>query len=85
MNSAAATVQFDGVWLESRNFAVVPLKPRLAGHIPELQRAIERGVPASPDSSRQDFYDVELENGRAYIHVRDERQIVYLVAYSCSM
>ena len=83
MNSAP-TAQFDGIWLQSRNYAVVPLNSQLAGRISEIERAIQRGVPASPDSHRHDFYDVELENGWAYIHVRDDAQTVYLVAYSCS-
>lgn len=80
MNSAVA-VQFDAIW-RSQNYEVVPLNPRLAGRICELQRAIERGSLAYPDLSRHDFYDVELENGWAYIHVRDDAQTVYLVAYS---
>src|SRR6266446_805768 len=80
----APTAQFDGIWLQSRNYAVVPLNSQLAGRISEFERAIQRGVPASPDKHRHDFYDVELENGWAYVHVRDDAQTVYLVAYSCS-
>ncbi len=80
----APTAQFDGIWLQSRNYAVVPLNSQLAGRISEFEQAIQRGVPASPDKHRHDFYDVELENGWAYVHVRDDAQTVYLVAYSCS-
>ena len=61
----APTAQFDGIWLQSRNYAVVPLNSQLAGRISEFERAIQRGVPASPDSHRHDFYNVELENGCA--------------------
>jgi hypothetical protein len=32
--------------------------------------------------SRANFYDVELPAGWAYIHVRDDKRTVYLVAYS---
>jgi hypothetical protein len=39
-------------------------------------------VPAYPDTSRRNFYDVELPSGWAYIHIRDDKQTVYLVAYS---
>lgn len=81
MNSASA-VQLDAIWLRPRTYSVVPLNSRLAGRISELERAIKRGIPAYPDVSRDDFYDVELENGWAYIHVRDDKQTVYLVAYS---
>ena len=35
----------------------------------ELERAIEEGIPAYPDLARADFYDVELEDHWAYIHV----------------
>ena len=83
MNFAAAA-QFEGIWLQSWNYAVVPLKPQLARHVLELEQAIQLGVSASPDLRRPDFYEVELENGRAYIHVRDDNRIVYLVAYSRS-
>jgi len=30
--------------------------------------------------SRDDFYDITLDDGRAYIHVRNNEQTVYLVA-----
>ncbi|HYR87929.1 MAG TPA: hypothetical protein VE422_27865 [Terriglobia bacterium] len=58
----------------------MPLNSRLGGRV-ELERAINRGTPACPDLHRHDFYDVELDHGRAYVHVRDDLRTVYLVAY----
>lgn len=75
-------VQCDAVWLSPTNYRVAPLNPKLADRVSELERALESGLPAYPDTSRKDFYDVELDNGWAYIHVLDNRQTVYLVAYS---
>jgi hypothetical protein len=61
---------------------VAALNAKVADRAPELKRALESGVPAYPDGNRENFYDVELPTGWAYIHVRDDRQIVYLIAYS---
>ena len=47
-----------------------------------IQDALEAGIAACPDMSRDNFYDVELPNGWAYIHVRDDKHTVYLIAYS---
>ena len=82
MPTANAVRYDDTVWLRGSQYQVMPLKPRLAGRVTELKRALEAGVPAYPDASRQDFYDVELSNGWAYIHVREHNETVYLVAYS---
>jgi hypothetical protein len=78
----SAAVQYDSVWLRPSDYEVAPLNSKLASRVPELVRALENGLPAYPDGSRQDFYDVELENGWAYIHVHDDRRMVYLVAYT---
>jgi len=81
MNTATA-LQSDAIWLRTANYDVAALNPKLAARLPELESALRTGVSASPDSSRNDFYDVELVDGWAYIHVRDDKQTVYLVAYS---
>ena len=73
----------DAIWLRYANYEVIPLNPRLRGHIPELECAIQRGISALPDWQRQDFYTLELRSGWAYIHVREKTKTVYLVAY-CS-
>jgi hypothetical protein len=69
------------IWLFLENYHVTPLKPWLAGHRAELERAIRRGIPAQPDWRHHTFYKVELESGWAYIHVRDQAKTVYLVAH----
>ena len=74
----------DAIWLRCGNYQVIPLNPRLRGHIPELECAIQRGISALPDWQRQDFYTLELKTGWAYIHVRENANAVYLVAYSSS-
>jgi len=78
--NASATVQCDAIWLQLENYHVMPVNRRLKGHI-ELERAINRGIPACPDSRREDFYEVELDDRWAYVHVRHDLQTVYLVAY----
>src|SRR5258706_295642 len=68
MNTATA-VQSDAIWLRPRNYNVAALNAKLLTGVPELQDALEAGVAACPDMNRDNFYDVELPNGWAYIHV----------------
>ena len=82
MRMTAAAMECHSVWLRASDYQVVPLNARLDNRVPELKRALESGIPAYQDSARTNFFDVELPNGWAYIHVRDDKQIVYLVAYS---
>ena len=78
----ATAAAYESIWLRAGNYQVAPLNARLSNRVTELKSALESGVPAYPDAARPDFYDVELPNGWAYVHVRDDKQIVYLVAYS---
>ena len=78
----ATAVQSDSIWLRAADYSVNALNPKLTGRVSELKRALEAGLPEYPDTNRGDFYDVELPNGWAYIHVRDDKQTVYLIAYS---
>jgi hypothetical protein len=80
--SMAAALQNDTIWLESANYHVLPLNEKLSWLVQELRNELRAGIPAYPDNSRQGFYDVELKNGWAYIHVHDAAQTVYLVAFS---
>lgn len=79
---SATAVQSDAIWLSASNYEVAPLNARLADRVPELKQALQAGIAALPDTSRNDFYDVELAQGWAYIHVHDDKRTVYLVAYS---
>jgi hypothetical protein len=79
---SATAVPSDATWLQAPNYEVLPLNSMLAGRVPEVRRALQLGVPAYADLSRSNFYDVELTNGWAYVHVRDDNRTVYLVAYS---
>jgi hypothetical protein len=74
----------DLIWLRLRGYQVVSLKPGFDEHTIELERTIRKGVPAYPDSTRADFYDVALEAGEAYIHVYRGGHTIYLVAHSIS-
>ena len=78
----AVAAQNDTIWLESKTYNVVGLNEKVSGHVAELARAIRNGIPAYPDSSREGFFDVELNSGWSYIHVRDDVRTVYLIAFS---
>ena len=78
--SAPSTVPCEAIWLKLPKYRVLPLRPQL-DRCGDLEEVINRGVPACPDLHRADFYDVELDDGWAYIHVRDDLRVVYLVAY----
>jgi len=80
--SIAAQTNSDTSWLRIPHYKVVALNPKLACRVPEVKHALESGLSACPDTSRENFYDVELRAGWAYIHVRDDMQTVYLIAYS---
>ena len=80
--TTAAALQNGTIWLESANYHVVPLNDKLSSHVTELKRELRAGIPAYPDNSRTGFYDVELNNGWAYVHVHDVARTVYLVAFS---
>jgi hypothetical protein len=79
---AATAMQSDSIWLNTESYNVASLNAKLDARLPELKHALQAGVPGFPDTSRDSFYDVELPNGWAYIHIRDDRRTVYLVAYS---
>jgi hypothetical protein len=72
------------VWLKLCDYHVAALKPEHDERTLELEWAIQRGIPAYPDLTRVDFYDVALEEGWAYIHVHRDGHAVYLIAYSLS-
>ena len=72
------------VWLKLGDYRVVALKPDFDKYAAELERAIQKGIPAYPDLARADFYDVALDEGWAYIHVYRDGHTVYLVAHSLS-
>jgi hypothetical protein len=78
----AAAVPPDTTWLQAPNYNVKALNAKLATCVSELKRALQVGLAAFPDMNRRNFYDVELPDGWAYIHVRDDNRTVYLVAHS---
>jgi len=78
----ATAVQSDAIWLRAADYNVAALNSKLAGRVAELKSGLERGLPACPDLNRRGFYDVELPSGWAYIHVREDAETVYLIAFS---
>ena len=78
----ATALQTDTTWLRISNYQLAALNQKLDDRLLELADALNSGLAAYPDMSRDNFYDVELPNGWAYIHVRDDKQTVYLVAFS---
>src|SRR5215472_9632910 len=72
------------IWLRLRGYRVTALKPEFGEAAIELEREISEGIPAHPDSARTNFYDVVVDGGWAYIHVKHDRQTVYLVAHFTS-
>ena len=81
MNSALAR-QSGVIWLHGHDYKIVALNSSFNQATAKLQKEMERGVCARPDFNRRDFYDVDLVDGWAYIHVHDEAHTVYVVAYS---
>lgn len=80
--TCCTALETDTMWLRQQNYHIVALSPRLSPRVPEVAEALKQGLRAYPDANRENFFDVELESGWAYIHVRDEARTVYLVAYS---
>ena len=73
--------KLDSVWFQRRNYKIVPLNSAFSDPLLKLRQAVEQGVYASEDSNRSDFYDVDLGGSWAYIHVREDAQIIYVIAY----
>lgn len=82
--ATATALQSDTTWLQVPEYDITALNPKLAARIAELKYALSAGVYAYPDATRYNFYDVELPTGWAYVHVRDDKGLVYLIAYSRS-
>ena len=70
------------VWLQCSGYKVLPLNRSLYAVAQRLERMIESRLYAKADSRRRDFYDVELTDGWAYIHIRDQVRTIYLIAYA---
>jgi hypothetical protein len=80
--TTATAIQPDATWLRIPDYEIASLNSKLTGRTQELKSALESGLPAYPDPNRDSFYDLELPSGWAYIHVRDDNQTVYLIAFS---
>ena len=74
--------QSDTIWLRISDYELAALNGKVGSRLQELKHALHSGLYAYPDTNRPNFYDVELPTGWAYIHVRDDKQTVYLIAYS---
>jgi hypothetical protein len=72
--------KLDVICLQRNDYRTVPLNPWLKKSVPKLEQLIKQGVYVKVDANRPCFYDVELADGWAYIYVREDAQIVYLIA-----
>ena len=70
----------DVVWLQRENYEIVALNALRGVPTSELAEAIGHGTSARPDSKRRDFFEVDLTDSWAYIHVHDAARTVYVVA-----
>ena len=75
-------LKLDSVWFQRHNYKIVFLNPSYNESVLKLKEAIEHGVYVIPDSTRPGFYDVDLMDGWTYIYVREDAQIVYVIAYA---
>ncbi|HLH31420.1 MAG TPA: hypothetical protein VKY31_09475 [Terriglobia bacterium] len=78
---AGTALMSDAIWLRT-DYEVAALNSKLTHRVSELKHALRAGLPACVDTNRKNFYDVELPGGWAYVHVRDDKRTVYLVAFS---
>jgi len=80
--TSAMAIQSDTTWLQLPDYEIAPLNGKLAARLSELKHALRGGVYAFSDPGRKGFYDVELPTGWAYVHIHDDKRMVYLIAFS---
>lgn len=81
---SVATPRPGVIWVEHNDYEIVALNPLLHEPALMLEKAIRGGTSARPDSIRPGFFDIDLADGWAYVHIRDEARVAYLVAYFSS-
>ena len=67
------------VWLRTDR-AVVPTNTADWHHLLGVEAALHRGVFATPDAKRPEFYDFEVEGNWYYVHIPSRIAGVYLIA-----
>jgi len=82
--SCVAALQNDTIHLRLNDYDVVPLNSRLGTRVERIATALRRGVAAHRDLQRDGFYNIEVPDGLAYIHVFDAARTVYVIAHSRS-
>lgn len=59
---------------------VISINPTAWIYLPEVEAALHRGVIATPDEHRPDFFEIEIGDHWYYLHVPSRLRAVYLVA-----
>jgi|SRR6476620_9179606 hypothetical protein len=62
------------------NQPVIPINRSTWTYLPEVEAALHRGVAATPDDHRPEFFEIELGDTWYYVHVPSRLRAVYLVA-----
>ena len=63
------------------NFAIEDLWNHTPENVMQLQRLLASGVPASADSHRRDFYEIEHEHQVFYIHICPNGKVLLLAIW----
>jgi hypothetical protein len=80
MKNMKATSTISPMTLLKTNQPVIPINPATWIYLPEVEAALHRGVAATPDDHRPEFFEIELGDTWYYVHVPSRLRAVYLVA-----
>ena len=80
MKNMKATPTISPTTLLKTDQPVIPINPGTWCYLPEVEAALHRGVTATPDDNRPEFFEIELGDTWYYVHVPSRLRAVYLVA-----
>ena len=80
MKNMKATLTISPTALLKTDRPVIPVNPATWIYLPEVEAALHRGVAATPDDHRPEFFEIELGDTWCYVHVPSRLRAVYLVA-----
>jgi hypothetical protein len=78
MNATSSTNP-PSTWLKTDR-PVIPVNPATWNYLPEVETALHRGVPATPDSHHPGFFEFEFGEHWYYVHIPKSLRAVYIVA-----
>lgn len=74
-------IQNAPVWFRSKDYSVVTFNPKVTGCVLGPGWLLEKVLATCPDARRENFYDIEVENGWFYVHVHDDNRTVYVITH----